>query len=136
MLLTIAGALGLTGMIGPWVVRQFRRGAREELVDALKEEFAPISVVNAFRRAVKQEVQELRTFTEATRSMAEISTRNADTALDKIREMEIRAANQWERMTERMQTTAETLERVTDRVEKIALQQARIEGERHPRGET
>lgn len=127
LLLTIAGALGLTGMIGPWVVRQFRRGAYAELEDALSKKFSTLETFNAFRRAVKQEVQELRTFGEATRSMAELANDQAGTALDKVREVELRIAHQWERITERMENTAATLERVTDKVERMALEQARLE---------
>jgi hypothetical protein len=48
LLLTFAGALGLTGMIGPWIVRQFRRGARAELEDSLQAKFATVETFNAY----------------------------------------------------------------------------------------
>jgi hypothetical protein len=127
LLLTLAGGLGLTGMIGPWVVRQFRRGARAELEDSLESKFATRESLTGLRRALLKEQQDLRTLCEATRSMAEIATHNADTALDKVREVEMKITHQWERITERMQSTAETLERVANKVEKMALEQAKLE---------
>jgi len=116
------------GYFGPIIARRFRAGQRSELVAELKHEFAPLADLNGLRVAVHGDITDLREQVEATRHMAQLAVGNADTALDKVREMEMRITNQWERITERMAETAKTLERVTERVEKLAIKQAVMEG--------
>jgi hypothetical protein len=44
----LAGALGLTGMIGPWVVRRWKAGATAEMVEQMKGAFATVEAFNAY----------------------------------------------------------------------------------------
>jgi hypothetical protein len=44
----LAGALGLTGMIGPWVVKRWKAGATAELAEQLGHTFVTVESLNAF----------------------------------------------------------------------------------------
>lgn len=113
------------GTIGPWLVKRFKLGGRAEMEKELESKFVTLPVF----QKLASDVDKIGGKITGVQRVAEIATENAEAALTHAEQLERRQSDQWERITERLSETARVLDRVSTRVEAVALEQARTEGQ-------
>lgn len=82
--LALAGFIGLSGLIGPWLAHRFHRGGQVLQVEELKKTFATHDELNGFRKDLEGRMAECCEVGDRATKMAEIALKNADTALSGV----------------------------------------------------
>lgn len=148
LLVAILGALGLTGMLGPWIVRRWKAGGNAELVEQMKATFATVETFNrytekwdhalgGFTARVDREMKSLDDRVTGAVSAIGMANTNAEEALG-IAE---KAADRMEKLEDRWTNEIlPRLEKIADRQqelgEAIAEQTGVLKGMRGSRKDT